>query len=1533
MADKHTWLYPWSKSRQINLYPTDVTKGMTYRMRQGKVTPISVAIAPHNMPPPAAPGSDPDTRIRITDEQARALADQGNIPGRQFAVQEPQPTAAQTYGDKFTQFVVDAAQKTSEIAQKAPKEIYRAWLASGDVTGHVGPQQDLDKVVEETYPQVEDFIHDALSYAKQFISKAINMGATYGALGHSAITGDWSAFEPAKEPLLKIGDFVISEPKFFAEPDEQGRWERGQGPKPEEVKSSFVQDALDKKAGIGMVALGLGEDLLVDPMMLVGGVNKIPEVEKIFKILQIKNLERNLAEPLTKMLTIGNKINVRAAKGLETTKLVEQFNEWAGVLSERKVAALKKGVITEEQSGLIDSYLAHVKDKVGPREVAEAPIPGTTKAGPKSPKTVRPEEAASEYQAQALQDGVYDNKSERAQRIYEQNIPEDYKGEYPTPERTYNKFDLTPPGMPKENPESKYPWELTERQYVENMAGKPIKDVTFSEHAKYKAQYDDLKDKYVGPIITDEDIQNARRLQTTKRVGGKIREEGAWAEHPADKSAHEQRIYDEFLPEGYEAFPTHAAGTPDEPIPHNEHEHHEAAKSLITRIGDTVRAAREKPVRDVASDSWRAFKSYFTSSIAALPHDSWLEAKLLQGANQKFASAFRNGVRDWKIDADTGKAVATFDQRPQLSYILDPVAGKSVLFDGEEWRLEDLAAERAWMNQVRTAIEGNRPNTGVSVAGLKKWEAEFAKLDPETQRALDISANRIHDFGNWILDRAVELRQIAPADAARMREVNPFYVPLKRALAGNIVKDPNKLRPSGMGFLKIRKGGKQKTLNPLSSLIDNAFFGGMSMDASHMRRTAINEILSNDKTKDLVELVKVTEARQPTAEERAVDNSIRKTAKEIDLENQKIMLEMGKDPKDPENAGLADSVKEYQEYFHRPTESSKDVIWFRDVDNGKSVTKFYRVKDKVLLNALQTNPDVVGLGFNWLDRAARGLKQVVTTATTANPAFIARNITRDVIHAVIVNPELTFNHPVTGAVDIARAIKGSPGALKDIITEGPFYSALMWNGAGGSELYARREKLAYDLMVRQMRKAGKGDNVLNVLFPSKNPFTIMNRWGSITEQLPRYLAAEDVFRKTGDIKQAALAFRQATVDFADAGTVTRAWGRYVPFLQASVAGVSQTAGFLNPRTAQGHSNIVKAFAALTVPTYLLWLHNHDEEWYKKLEPYERDQYLYVTEHFRIPKPQELGTIFSSVPEVTLNKLFHVDPAGTMKELKALFEAIRINVSPTLFAVPVGIVANKDFFADKPIDKKALEGISTPSLRADFSTSPTMRLLAQKFPAMFDKTGIKPNQVDYLINSIGSNTGRDVLKGTDLLAKWAMNREGQPQTPATIRDIPFAGGFGFIPNTDKNSNSYLSYYYDNAKTDEAKITDANLADRSLPEQNQEYYIKRAGPGATYQLRRGMAFTDTIDELSQQYKYVANNKQPPDNDSADTMEGVSIILGREVKTFQQIVPEEKKKVMDTLRGLIGQWTEAYYNDRERSLRAMKEGYKIKRIVERK
>jgi hypothetical protein len=202
---------------------------------------------------------------------------------------------------------------------------------------------------------------------------------------------------------------------------------------------------------------------------------------------------------------------------------------------------------------------------------------------------------------------------------------------------------------------------------------------------------------------------------------------------------------------------------------------------------------------------------------------------------------------------------------------------------------------------------------------------------------------------------------------------------------------------------------------------------------------------------------------------------------------------------------------------------------------------------------------------------------------------------------------------------------------------------------------------------------------------------------------------------------------------------------------------------------------------------ILWAYNHDDDRYKELEDWDKWTYYHTwigDKHVRIPKPFEVGALFSTLFESAADAMTDEEDFGYFVDsLKQIgFETFAFNPVPQLFRPVAEQWANKSFFTGRPIEGMALQRLK-PGERKTPWTSETMQLAG--------KLGIPPKRAEELIRGYFATVGTFILGISDIMVRQVADF---PEKPTKKLDsYPLLGRFLKDAKSPRHTK-YITRFY-------------------------------------------------------------------------------------------------------------------------------------------
>lgn len=767
---------------------------------------------------------------------------------------------------------------------------------------------------------------------------------------------------------------------------------------------------------------------------------------------------------------------------------------------------------------------------------------------------------------------------------------------------------------------------------------------------------------------------------------------------------------------------------------------------------------RYDPVKDMTKD-------FQGESKEALPTDKdpYKLARMANDYKAKVKHTIENGTLDFETLAKNGKG---------LNEILTPI--KSDMSGFEEF----IVAKRA------LELEGQGRESGFDVGDAQK----VVSADASKYGGI---AKELVDYQNRNLKYLYDSGRVSKKAYGQMLEMGKSYIPFSRLLEP---EDLSGLQKAGKSNpLKRLKGSDLAIQNPILSIVENteAFF---KLAESNRAKSTLVEMAEKTGNSDYFKKV-------PSNKIKAID-----AAPEVN----KLL----------EDIGVDFDVDEFKVYRAQAKNlGPQEFEVFRD---GKR--EVYEVQDEraaKALKALDGNP----ASQNLFMKIARQFTSVKRIGTTLIPDFIAKNFTRDQLTAGVFSEHgtLPFRDVVWAMGDIWKQ-------------NDSYYNWLKSGGANGAFLELNSKYIDNNVFELN-KKTGFIDNAQNVLSKARD---VVELAGNIIESAPRLAEFK---RASGGESSGPKVFeggyqsREITVDFQRMGLKTQALNSIAAFMNAQVQGLDRTMRALKEDPV---GTSIKAAAYLTAPTVLLWAIQKDDERYKEIPQWEKDLFWCVVHNdwqlaknddewkdlpeymvkdspqgklvdrgsiFRIPKPQELGLLFATVPERIL-EAFLTDHPDAMKGLASTMWSLATpNWKPDIATPIFEHAVNYNSFTSRPLVPQYLEK-ELPAYRYTEYTSESAKALGKilgTVPIIKETSMASPMVIENYVKGWTGTLGSYALQLVDLAAEKSGAVDTKPAW--SVADIPFVKAFA-VRNPTTQAES-IQRFYDRAKIlDEVMTTSKN-----------------------------------------------------------------------------------------------------------------------------
>jgi predicted RNA methylase len=694
-------------------------------------------------------------------------------------------------------------------------------------------------------------------------------------------------------------------------------------------------------------------------------------------------------------------------------------------------------------------------------------------------------------------------------------------------------------------------------------------------------------------------------------------------------------------------------------------------------------------------------------------------------------------------------------QQPGTKGLLDvlrPVVegGKLRLWEGY------VAAYRA----NRLLAEGKEKNFGkFKNPKTGEWEWDQVRAQSEINELLALGQQHPEfeqvrqdyvAFQKSVLDVATAAGLIDPAKRAMWERSD--YVPFYRivdALDGD-VKGPRARRGFSGQTSGIRqlKGGPQQV-----AILENIFRNIEQMVDASFKNIAMQRIadLAENNT-DL--MVKIPYKAVPF-KTTAADTVQRLEAAGVDV------------------SGLSEQeLNEIVTFWRMRAPEGKDIV--SAMYQGKPA--YFRVKDKPLLRSIMAmGPDK----YSWWMKMLMLPKQGLTTLVTLDPAFMAANTIRDSVSSWVI-----ADTPIKPGWD---AMRGFAKALKN----DPVKLGILAAG-GGTGHYNRMQegevRRAFLRMTREER-----DGFLNSIIDSPGKLARLYRdLGRATENANRVAIAESALK--GGASAAEAAFQALDImDFGLRGD-SKALAFFldtVPFMNARIQGLYRLGrGLMNdPKRVATHGAIILG------ATMALLASNWDDDRYWALPEWERDLYYHLWlggRHVRIPKPFEVGQIFSTMPERMMQFMAKDGDSRLFarRMLSMIADTFAMNPIPQAVKPMAERAANLNMLTGGRIISRGDE-FKNPEQQMNAYTSLVAREIAEAAPDNAPEWLRSPKTLDFLIRGYFGSLGMYAVDSADALIRAGGDYPEKPESK--MGDYWMMRRFS--PESDLRDTKFVSEFYE------------------------------------------------------------------------------------------------------------------------------------------
>lgn len=446
-----------------------------------------------------------------------------------------------------------------------------------------------------------------------------------------------------------------------------------------------------------------------------------------------------------------------------------------------------------------------------------------------------------------------------------------------------------------------------------------------------------------------------------------------------------------------------------------------------------------------------------------------------------------------------------------------------------------------------------------------------------------------------------------------------------------------------------------------------------------------------------------------------------------------------------------------------------NVMDWRALNNGKDLITvklegedyMIRVEDPDLYRAMtffDRKP------FGAMVNVAAKAKRLLTAGVTASPEFMLRNFLRDSLSSWAISKD-GFK-PMIDSIKGVRKTLAMDGSTIDVMFSGASFLGGYVNGndpgamADTVRKSLRRKGMTPEQIARYeksvIRNAAHAKGVVADVWEK------YNRYGEAVENGNRE-AVYDAAIKAGKSHAQAAFESKDLMDFSMLGAsrTMQVMSQVLPFFNARVQGLGKLTRELrdNPRA------ITKRAGLITAASLALLAQNWDDERYEELPDWDKDtnwHFWLGDQHWRIPKPFEIGVMFGTIPERMVRAMGEKDTGAQFGKAmaRAIGDTFALNPTPQIVKPMVEAAFNYDSFRGGPID-----GPQDLAVKAEARYNEQTSLLMRELGEL---TGFSPKQLEHLVIGYTGTMGSYVMAAADGLI-----RASQPGESASWRadEIP------------------------------------------------------------------------------------------------------------------------------------------------------------------
>lgn len=386
---------------------------------------------------------------------------------------------------------------------------------------------------------------------------------------------------------------------------------------------------------------------------------------------------------------------------------------------------------------------------------------------------------------------------------------------------------------------------------------------------------------------------------------------------------------------------------------------------------------------------------------------------------------------------------------------------------------------------------------------------------------------------------------------------------------------------------------------------------------------------------------------------------------------------------------------------------------------------------------------------------ARNAARLLRAGATTSQSFIIRNLIRDTVFAGVSSKN--------GFMPIVDTIRGAYALARDPRLRAEFKVA----GVTQFNFYSSSEQIVKSLDEMAGGKAWKDYGAADIWRALMKYPAFASEFIESSTRMGEFMKAR---KKGASLEEAAQAARELTLDFSRSGVQGEKVNQIVPFFNAVLQGGDKMVRLIKQDPV---GTGTKLAMYIVLPSLSLWALNHDEDWYKEIDPEVKATCWLLPGGLRIPKPQEAGILFGSGIEAVLDQAFNKDPEAIGNWAKVFGGNMAPSIMPTIFLPLLEWQANYSFFRGQSITPQRLQ-----NLPDELQYTPNTSALARTVGGVLK---LSPIKIDNTIRGYTGTMGMTLVQQLDWFAD-----EKQNMPYKKVSEWPFLRDFTVNQNIQNRS---------------------------------------------------------------------------------------------------------------------------------------------------